>query len=354
MSSVTWFRTRSGGLTTLSLLASVATQMIWWASPAQSQSLLQQFFGMSPPVPQAQPAPRMMPPRSPINGASPRIDLVQPPPARSPLPQSQPQRGRSAPQEGSGSYTTVCVRLCDGFYFPISHRASRGRFQHDAELCRSRCGQTEARLFYHPSAGAGMSQAVDLNGRGYARLKTAFLHRKQLVTGCACKPQPWSAASIMRHQTYALNEGFNLDGSRVGIGTVTVLAGQYPDSTSEPAAESAADPAEADVQPPAENAIVPTSEARQAALGQIPASIGRAADRPKGTSARARPATRAEPLPGQVAQRAAVPAKAAARIPVGPPRPPTRVASAAPASIGLLSALGGGSTKMRWPGDQQR
>lgn len=351
MSPVRWFRSRSCGLTTLSLLASVAAQMVWWASPAQSQSLLQQLFGVSP-APQAQPVPRRLAPRGPISGAPPRIDFTQRQPARSQSPEQQSKRGRSVPSEGTGSYTTVCVRICDGFHFPISHRASRGRFQHDAELCRDRCGQTESRLFYHPSAGGSIAEAVDLNGRSYARLKTAFLHRKQLVAGCACKPQPWSTAARMRHQTYALNEGLELDGSRRGTGTVTVVAGHYPDGTSEPAAVGDADTAAVDAEAPTESAIAPTSETQQAALAQAPAAGGGITERARRAPTKAKRSAGAEPSPALAAQRAA--AKAVARAPAAPSRQPARVASAAPASSGLLAALGGGGTKMRWPGDQLR
>jgi hypothetical protein len=259
-------RARSLGITTASVVVSMTSQMLWWASPAQSQSFLQQLFGLSPP-----PAPhaRPLPPRGPVGGAAPGVYLPGP---RPDLANEQPRLGsRALPKEGTGSFTTVCVRLCDGFYFPITHRASRGRFQHDAEMCRSRCGQTEARLFYHPSAGGSMSNAVDLNGRSYTRLKTAFMHRKQLVAGCTCKPAPWSAASIMRYQMYALNDGLDINGARLGIGTVAVVAGQYPDAPpAAPATDKTTTPTTSEMAATAttsgttavqEGAVAPTSAA---------------------------------------------------------------------------------------------
>ena len=42
--------------------------------------------------------------------------------------------GMSAP---SGTFRTVCVRTCDGFYYPISAAANAGRFAEDEKACRA-------------------------------------------------------------------------------------------------------------------------------------------------------------------------------------------------------------------------
>ena len=51
-----------------------------------------------------------------------------------------------------GSLRTVCVRLCDGYYFPISFSTSRERLAQDSKTCESRCG-SEGRLFVHRNPG---------------------------------------------------------------------------------------------------------------------------------------------------------------------------------------------------------
>jgi hypothetical protein len=48
-----------------------------------------------------------------------------------------------------GTYRTLCVRLCDGFYFPISYSTLRERFVADAKQCEQRC-PSRSRLFVHP------------------------------------------------------------------------------------------------------------------------------------------------------------------------------------------------------------
>jgi hypothetical protein len=97
----------------------------------------------------------------------------------------------------------MCVRLCDGFYFPLSNSVRRGRLYHDNRKCMQRC-DGEARLFYYPTDGGSVETMVDLAGRSYQSLPNAFRYRKALVAGCTCKPAPWSPGEAARHQGYAM------------------------------------------------------------------------------------------------------------------------------------------------------
>ncbi len=102
----------------------------------------------------------------------------------------------------SQDYKTMCVRLCDGFYFPIQSRTTRRSFHRDARACKQRCGG-RAKLFYLPASSENIENMVDLSGHRYADLKHAFKYRKKLVSGCSCRPMPWSHAERARHQRYA-------------------------------------------------------------------------------------------------------------------------------------------------------
>jgi hypothetical protein len=104
------------------------------------------------------------------------------------------------PQDYS-KYRTLCVRTCDGFFFPIGDNVGRERLYQDARSCEARC-DGESKLFYYPVNGGSVETMVDMTGRPYAQLPTAFLYRKTLVAGCTCKPAPWSAESAARHQGY--------------------------------------------------------------------------------------------------------------------------------------------------------
>ena len=88
---------------------------------------------------------------------------------------------------GTETFKTVCVRLCDGFYFPVSFATLPSHFPQDAEQCSSKCA-APTELYYHPNPGGGMEQAVALqNSEPYTKLKTAFRYRKEFVNGCSCK-----------------------------------------------------------------------------------------------------------------------------------------------------------------------
>lgn len=111
--------------------------------------------------------------------------------------------GSSSPQPAySSRYRTLCVRTCDGYYFPISFSTSRAGLVRDAKQCESRCG-APARLFYHRNPGADIQHMIDLNGQPYSSLENAFRYREELVEGCRCTPQPWSEAAQQEYRRRA-------------------------------------------------------------------------------------------------------------------------------------------------------
>ena len=156
----------------LGLLASLA-------QPAQAQSFLQSIFGYGSQAPRS----------------------LYRPPYGSPY---QPSWGGDEAQrlDRGGTFRTLCVRLCDGYYFPVSSAATQSSFARDADACSASCG-AEARLFYHPNAGGDVDSMVDLTGLAYSALPNAFKYRQTLVPSCRCRPQPWSETELQRHRAYA-------------------------------------------------------------------------------------------------------------------------------------------------------
>ena len=112
----------------------------------------------------------------------------------------RPRRRDDRPE--GGTYRILCVRLCDGFYFPISYSTQRGRFAADAKQCEQSC-PAGSRLFVHRNPGQDVDDMVDLGGRPYRSLPSAFLHRAQYIADCACRGNPWDEASVARHRAYA-------------------------------------------------------------------------------------------------------------------------------------------------------
>src|SRR5450631_3942519 len=96
----------------------------------------------------------------------------------------------------SGTYRTVCVRSCDGAYFPISFATVPGRFPDDEKTCRARCPAAEATLYSYRNPGEDMNQAVSINGQSYSSSPNAFRYRQEFNPSCACKAagQTWSDA----------------------------------------------------------------------------------------------------------------------------------------------------------------
>jgi hypothetical protein len=132
---------------------------------------------------------------------------------------SSPYLQDEAPSRYDGNtYRTLCVRSCDGFYFPISGSATRRDFYRDAEICRRSCG-VEAKLYYQPRSSGDASKMVDLTGLPYTQHPNAFRYRKQLVDKCACRPDPWSASEIARHKRYATAEAARVRADSAKAGT---------------------------------------------------------------------------------------------------------------------------------------
>src|SRR6201991_2282604 len=96
----------------------------------------------------------------------------------------------------SGTYRTVCVRSCDGAYFPISFATVPGRFPDDEKTCKALCPAAEATLFAYRNPGEDMNQAVSISGQPYSALPNAFKFRTEFNPSCACKApgQTWSDA----------------------------------------------------------------------------------------------------------------------------------------------------------------
>ncbi len=91
----------------------------------------------------------------------------------------------------SGTYRTLCVRTCDGYFFPISFQASRGRLKTDANVCSALCPGTETRLFFHGAGQEAENAVAADNGEPITKLPNAFLYRTKVVSGCACgRPDP--------------------------------------------------------------------------------------------------------------------------------------------------------------------
>ncbi|GAB4068384.1 DUF2865 domain-containing protein [Ancylobacter sonchi] len=101
----------------------------------------------------------------------------------------------------SSNYRTVCVRTCDGFFFPISYSTNANSFASDEAQCQRQCPGTEARLYVYRSSGEDIDNAVSVSGQSYMSLPNALLYKKQYSQACSCRPAGQSWAQALSSET---------------------------------------------------------------------------------------------------------------------------------------------------------
>lgn len=98
--------------------------------------------------------------------------------------------------ESFATYRTLCVRTCDGYYFPISYSTLPSRFSDDVAQCQSQCA-APAELFVHRNPGEQAEQMISSDGsRAYSELPNAWRYRREYVKGCSCKTAEYDPAEI--------------------------------------------------------------------------------------------------------------------------------------------------------------
>ncbi len=190
-------------------------------------------------------------------------------------------------------YRTVCVRLCDGFYFPVSYSTYPNNFSNDVNRCQSSCA-APAELYVYRNPGEELEQAVSLNGAAYMDLPVALKYRKEYVKGCSCKQAEYNPTDIENANKKA----------EVTPGTDKAAAAAKPAAAPAATAEASAEQAPVDLDlditgsttPPAEPAApaAPASAPAQQAQETPPPAAAETppAASPKGQStiAKRRPA----------------------------------------------------------------
>ncbi len=96
----------------------------------------------------------------------------------------------------SSTYRTLCVRSCDGFYFPISFATTPAHFREDEQKCQHLCPAAEVTLFSHRNPGEEVAQATSISGRLYTELPNAFHYRQEFNPSCSCRRpgESWAEA----------------------------------------------------------------------------------------------------------------------------------------------------------------
>ena len=90
-----------------------------------------------------------------------------------------------------GSYL-VCVRACDGGFFPVSYVGDRDSL---AKICQGLCPNGETQLYSMPFGGT-IEESVSTSGLPYASLPNAGKFEQAVDQNCSCrrKDQSWAEA----------------------------------------------------------------------------------------------------------------------------------------------------------------
>ncbi|RDE10384.1 DUF2865 domain-containing protein [Pelagibacterium lacus] len=81
---------------------------------------------------------------------------------------------------------TVCVRTCDGFYWPISFSTTDSYIAQDAIQCHEMCPGTEVALFSYRNPGEEPEDMISLSGAPYRSMPYAFRFRQEVDMSCSC------------------------------------------------------------------------------------------------------------------------------------------------------------------------
>jgi hypothetical protein len=188
---------------------------------------------------------------------------------------------------GGDTYRTVCVRTCDGFFYPISFSTNASRFGEDEMTCRKSCPAAEVMLFSHRNPGEDINQAVSTAGnQPYTALPNAFKYRQAWDNSCSCRRAGESWAQTMK----------NVDDTTVEQGDI-VVNDQRARQLSQPRFDAQGRPIRAE---PAAAGAPARSAPRPASASAAPAPV-QAAPLPAAAAATpppadAQPAAKPEPV----------------------------------------------------------
>jgi uncharacterized protein DUF2865 len=218
----------------------------------------------------------------------------------------------------NGRYRSVCVRLCDGFFYPISYSTYSSHLAQEAEQCQSSCA-APAELYVYRNPGQEIEQAISLSGSAYMDLPVALRFRKEYVQGCSCKQVEYNPTEIEAANKRAEAEAASQPVKGKGKGKVAA----------KPPAPATAPAAAPTVSPAGDQAAAPAAPTGDQQAPQLNLDL-------TGSTAPPSPAPEAEltvapPAPTPPAPAAAAAAPAAPALPAPPP---AASASAAPPASG--------------------
>lgn len=148
---------------------------------------------------------------------------ISPPPAIEPLSEDPEPEGDV--QLGPRAF---CVRLCDGFFFPIGPAAYGGTERAQRLACSNLCPAAPSALYTLPQGGE-VADAIGPRGERYGSLPVAFRYRERLTPGCTCSAEGVGLSRLPPSHDFTLRAG-DLIVTEAGVSTITG-SGSFPFSS---------------------------------------------------------------------------------------------------------------------------
>lgn len=110
----------------------------------------------------------------------------------------------------AGGSQAICVRTCDGGFFPMITKARSSNLDDLETLCKALCPNAEVKLYTRSPWGA-LEGAVSVAGEPYSDLENAFKYQKSYDSTCGCKPPDKSWAEALQEAESILAERHKKD-----------------------------------------------------------------------------------------------------------------------------------------------
>jgi hypothetical protein len=150
----------------------------------------------------------------------------------------------------AGSYA-VCVRTCDGSFFPVSYQGV-GRVDNLEEACRSLCPNADVALYSFPFGGT-IDEAVSPAGERYVDLPNSLKFQQTFDSSCSCrrKGESWSEALAAAEARYGHEAHDILVTPEKSLELSRPIVKAAADAKTKPSKSTAAAPAETPAPAPA-------------------------------------------------------------------------------------------------------
>jgi hypothetical protein len=153
----------------------------------------------------------------------------------------------SARRETLGGYM-VCVRTCDGSFFPVSYSGAGSRADSLEEVCQALCPNADVALYSFPFGGT-IEQAISASGQAYPNLPNAGKFEQAYDPNCSCRRQgeSWAEALAFAEAKY----GHHSSDILVSVEAAERMSRPVQDPAAKPAAADPDHNRAPPVQPPA-------------------------------------------------------------------------------------------------------